>query len=167
MCAPFSAKAALSFFTRLCELVERSNQAAPRLMPASRPSAASATFSTSGGSGSEVKHHVGLLGDRARRVGPDRAGREVRRGGLLAQIVDHELEAGLLQIARHAGAHGAETDESDLHDPRTFASPSFRADGGMTTAGHASASTRPIQPLRIALPITQSLSSRKGTAAPR
>ena len=115
MCAPFSAKAAVSFFTRLGELVERSNQAAPGLMPASRPSAASATFSTSGGSGSEVKITSDCCGDRARRVGPGRAGGEMRGRRFLAQIVDDELVPGLLQIARHAGAHGAEPDESDLH----------------------------------------------------
>src|SRR4029078_9017732 len=53
---------------------------------------------------------------RTRRVGPDRARFEMRRGGVLAQVVDHDLETGLLQMARHVRAHGADTDETDWHE---------------------------------------------------
>src|SRR5260221_9110922 len=39
----------------------------------------------------------------------------MRRGELAAQVAHHEPVAGLLQIGRHAGAHGAEPDETDRH----------------------------------------------------
>ena len=39
----------------------------------------------------------------------------MRAGGLAVQVVHHELVAGLLQVGRHMGAHGAQPDESDLH----------------------------------------------------
>jgi hypothetical protein len=55
ICAPLAANAASSFFTTIGEFVERSKRAAPGLIPASRPSAAAATASTSAGSGNDVK----------------------------------------------------------------------------------------------------------------
>ena len=61
------------------------------------------------------QHHIGLLGDGARRVGPHGAGGDVRCGGIFPQVVDDQLVAGLLKVGRHAGAHGAEPDKTDLH----------------------------------------------------
>src|SRR5438876_8647255 len=67
----------------------------------------------------------------------------MRCSGISPQIVDDQLVAGLLEVGRHAGAHGAEPDKTDLHGchPRPCRSyAQFRR-------------------ARIALPITQSLSS--------
>src|SRR5713226_9029632 len=64
-------------------------------MPSSRPFGPSATASTSGGPGNEV-----------------------RLGGLRADVVHDQLVTALLDVGRHAGAHGAEPDESDLHGSR-------------------------------------------------
>ena len=56
------------------------------------------------------------LGDLTGRVRPHRARRQMRRRRLAAHVVHHQLmPALLLQIGRHAGAHGAEPDEPDLH----------------------------------------------------
>ena len=57
------------------------------------------------------------LGDLTGRVRPHRARRQMRRRRLAAHVVDDQLMPALflLQIGRHAGAHGAEPDESDLH----------------------------------------------------
>ena len=84
-------------------------------MPASRPLGPSATASTSGGPGSEVKMTSHLLGQRLRAVGPDRAGGEMALGRGAADVVDDELVPRLLQVRRHAGTHRAEPDETDLH----------------------------------------------------
>src|ERR1700692_1097331 len=115
MCAPFAANAALSFFTTAGALVDRSNQAAPGLMPARSPSGPSPTASTSGGSGSDVKMTSHWLGRARGLARPDRASLQVMACGLAMQVVDHEFEARLLQVGGHPAAHGAETDETDRH----------------------------------------------------
>ena len=80
-----------------------------------QPVLPSATASTSGGPGSDrnttSQASATALGD----VGPLRAGREVHAGVLAPHVVHDELVAGLLQIGRHAGAHGTEPDEPYLH----------------------------------------------------
>ena len=115
MCAPFSANAALSFFTTAGELVERSKYAAPAFMPEIRPSGPSATASTSTGSGNEEKITSVWLREYARGVGPDGAGIEMVTCGLTVQIVHDQPEAGLLQVGRHTAAHGAKSDKSYQH----------------------------------------------------
>ncbi len=37
------------------------------------------------------------------------------RGRVFSNVADLKLVTARLQIGRHAGAHGAETDESDFH----------------------------------------------------
>ena len=66
--------------------------------------------------GQRGEDDVDRLGHRPRRVGPAGAVLDVRLGGILADVVHDQLVAGLLQIGRHVTAHGAEPDESDLHD---------------------------------------------------
>ena len=61
------------------------------------------------------EHDLRRLRHRARRVLPDRARGQMRGGRRLPHVVHDELVPGGLEIRRHASAHGAETDESDLH----------------------------------------------------
>ena len=99
------------------ELVERSKNALPAVMPESRPFfSSSATASTSLGSGSEAKMTSHASATGTRRVGPAGAGLDVRLGRLAPHVVHDQLVTRLLEIGRHVAAHGAEADESDLHD---------------------------------------------------
>src|SRR5258708_15956820 len=59
----------------------------------------------------------------------------MRRGGLLPHVAPLELVSARLEIGRHAGAHGAQPDEPDLH---TF----------------SSSWTMRTPPLRVGLPCT-------------
>src|ERR1700735_2059036 len=111
----FSAKAALILRTTDTELVDMSKNAVSGFMPSMRPLGPSATASTSAGTGSEG--NTTLLAERLRAVGPDRAVRQIGLGRRAADVVDDELVPGLLQIGRHALAHHAEPDKTDLHVP--------------------------------------------------
>ena len=115
MCAPFSANAAREFFDEALRIGREVEPGRAALDAGEQAVGRERDLLDVGRLRQRGEDHVGLLGERARRVGPDRAGGEVRRGGILPQVVDDELVAGLLQIGRHAGAHGAEPDKSDLH----------------------------------------------------
>ena len=73
------------------------NRRRRNLMPAIRPSGPSATASTSGGSGNEVKMTSASFRERARALRPGCPSVEMMAGGLPVEIVDDQLEAGLLQ----------------------------------------------------------------------
>ena len=51
-----------------------------------------------GRAGQRGEDDLALLGERLRRVGPDRAGRQILLGRGAADVVDDELVAGLLQV---------------------------------------------------------------------
>jgi hypothetical protein len=87
-----------------------------------------------GGTRQGGEDDVGRRADLARRRGPDRTRREMRLGGGAADVIDDEAMARLLQVRRHAGAHGAQADESELH---VFSSLCFRPRGSLIRAPHA------------------------------
>jgi hypothetical protein len=60
-----------------------------------------------GRAGQRGHDHVALLGERLGRVGPTRAGVEMGLRDLAVDIVNHQVEAGLLQVGREMRAHGA------------------------------------------------------------
>lgn len=61
------------------------------------------------------EHHFAVLAERLRAVRPDRAGGEEFFGRCSADVMNDQLVTDLLQIGRHAIAHGAEPDKTDLH----------------------------------------------------
>ena len=97
-------------------------------MPSISPFGPSATASTSAGTGSEVKitseaAASGGANPPTPRLSPETA--RPRPG----EVIDDELVAGLLQIGRHALAHHAEPDKTDLHDG-PLSSPASRCPSG-------------------------------------
>ena len=101
--------------TTATELVDMSKNAVSGFMPSISPFGPSATASTSAGTGSEVNTtsacSASAFGLSAQIAPFARYGSAAAR----PQIVHDELVPGLLQIGRHALAHHAEPDETDLH----------------------------------------------------
>ena len=70
------------------------------------------------------ENHIRLFRHLPGRRRPNRAGRDKPRRRLLVDVVDHQIEAVLLQVVHHAGTHGADTDKAYFHG---FASNTSRA----------------------------------------
>jgi hypothetical protein len=67
-----------------------------------------------GGLRQRGEDHVGLFGQRARRVRPLRAFLQMMARRLPVQIVHHDLVSGLEKVGGHPATHGAEPDKA--HD---------------------------------------------------
>ena len=63
--------------------------------------------------GQRGEDHVGLLGQRARRIRPLGARLQMMARRLPVQVVHHDLVSGLENVGGHLATHGAEPDEAD------------------------------------------------------
>ena len=63
--------------------------------------------------GQRGEDHVGLLGQRARRIRPFGARLQMMARRLPVQVVHHDLVSGLENVGGHLATHGAEPDEAD------------------------------------------------------